>query len=185
MLAVWLKALHIAALAIWGGGLLALPGLSAREFQKADAEAADPYGRLWTHRMSRFVYDTIVSPAAVLAIASGTALIFVTMPLDGWLFLKLAAVAGLVVTHMLVGRLIDQTEAPQFEATRPVALALLFSTIVFILLILWLVLQKPAVPDAVFPGWLLDHPEEVPLPLPDALPLPEPQRGSSGILMPT
>jgi len=184
MLAVWLKALHIATLAIWGGGLLALPGLSAREFRLAAAGRGEA-SHLWTHRVSRFVYDVIVSPAAVVAIASGTALIFVTRPLEGWLFLKLAAVGGLVGTHMLVGRLIDQAEAPQFEATRPVTTALLLSTIVFVCLILWLVLQKPAIPDAVFPGWLLDHPDELPLPLPDALPLPEPQSGSSGTFTPT
>jgi len=182
MLAVWLKALHIATLAIWGGGLLALPGLSLRELRVAEG---GQFSGIWTHRMSRFVYDVIVSPAAVVAIASGTALIFVTRPLEGWLFLKLAAVGGLVATHMLVGRLIDQTEAPQFEATRLVTTGLSLATIVFILLILWLVLQKPAIPEAVFPGWLLDHPDDVPLPLPDALPLPEPQSGSLGTLMPT
>lgn len=177
MLAVWLKALHIAALAIWGSGLLALPGLTAREYRLAAAARDETLERLWTHRMSRFAYDVIVSPAAVVAIASGTALIFVTRPLEGWLFLKLAAVGGLVVTHMAVGRLIDQSEAPQFRATRPVTLTLLAATIVFVCLVLWLVLQKPAIPEALFPGWLLDHPEEPPLPLL--------QSGSSGILVPT
>jgi len=177
MLAVWLKALHIVTLAIWTGGLLALPGLTAREFKIADAERTDAVDHFWTHRMSRFVYDVIVSPAAVLAIASGVALIFVTRPLDGWMFLKLAAVSGLVVTHMAVGRLVDQAEAPQFHATRPVTTALLASTIVFICLILGLVLQKPAIPDTLFPAWLLERPETAPLPLL--------QSGWSGVLMPT
>ena len=176
MLAVWLKALHIAALALWGGGLLALPGLMAREQRVAVGEA----GRLdavWRHRVSRFAYDVIVSPAAVVAIGSGTALIFVTRPLEGWLFLKLAAVGGLVITHMAVGRYIDQLDTAALRPAGRMATALLVAAILFICLILWLVLQKPAIPEGFFPGWLLDGPR--------ALPWPFAQCGSSADLMPT
>jgi len=183
MLAVWLKALHIAALAIWGGGLLALPGLTTRELRVAAATADDPLERIWAHRMSRFLYDAIVSPAAVVAIASGTALIFVTRPLDGWLFLKLAAVTGLVVTHMGVGRLIDQAEAPEFRATRFVTRALSVSTLVFLCIILLLVLQKPAIPGTLFPDWLLERRAAAPLPVWQRAPLF--QSGSLGTWMPT
>lgn len=154
MTAVWLKILHIGALSIWCGGLLALPGLLAREYRAPDGDA-EGLGHLWQHRMSRFAYDVIVSPAAVIAIASGTALLFVTRPLEGWMFLKLAAVAGLVVTHMAVGRVIDRIEAPDLRPTRRLATMLVAAAATFIVLILWLVLQKPPVGDGLFPDWLL------------------------------
>lgn len=174
MLAAWLKALHIVALALWGGGLLALPGLILREHRVTSDETAD-LGALWRHRVSRFAYDVIVSPAAIVAVGSGTALIFVTRPLEGWFFLKLAAVAGLVVTHMVIGRFIDRFERPELQVTRSLAPALLMAATFFVCLILWLVLQKPAIPDNLFPGWLLERPGDAPFG----------QSGSSATLMPT
>jgi len=176
MLAVWLKALHIAALALWGGGLLALPGLVARE-SRSPAGDGGQIDAVWQHRVSRFAYDVIVSPAALVAIGSGTALIFVTRPLEGWLFLKLAAVGGLVIVHMAVGRCVDQLEGQGFHPTRRLATALSIAAILFISLVLWLVLQKPVIPEGLFPGWLLERP--------DALPWPLAQSGSSATLTPT
>jgi len=154
MTAVWLKLLHIAFLAVWCGGLLALPGLLAREYRTPAGEA-EGLGHLWQYRMSRFAYDMIVSPAAVVAIGSGTALLFVTKPLEGWMFVKLVAVAGLVVIHMGIGRVIDRIEAPDLRPTPLLAVLLLTAAAVFIGLILWLVLQKPAIGDEFFPDWLL------------------------------
>jgi putative membrane protein len=163
MLAAWLKALHIATLALWGGGLLALPGLIAREYRVAAGDGGG-LDAVWRHRVSRFAYDVIVSPSAVVAIGSGTALIFVTQPLEGWLFVKLAAVGGLVVTHMAVGRCIDQIEAPSIGPPRWLTTSLLIAAIVFISLVLWLVLQKPVIPEGLFPGWLFERPGVWPWP---------------------
>jgi protoporphyrinogen IX oxidase len=176
MLAVWLKVLHIATLTLWGGGLLALPGLIAHESRPV-AGKGGRVDAVWRHRVSRYAYDVIVSPAAVVAIGSGTALIFVTKPLEGWLFLKLAAVGGLVITHMTVGRCIDQLEGVELRPSGPLPTVLLLAAIFFICLVLWLVLQKPEIPESVFPRFLLEGP--------DALPIPLPQLGSSGTLTPT
>lgn len=167
MLAAWLKALHIAALALWGGGLLALPGLIARE-SRASAGGGDQLDPIWQHRVSRYAYDVFVSPAAVVAIGSGIALIFVTRPLEGWLFVKLAAVGGLVVTHMAVGRSIDQIEAPTEGPSPWLMKALLLGAILFISLVLWLVLQKPEIPESLFPGWLFERPGALPWPFAQA-----------------
>lgn len=150
-LAAWLKALHIAALAIWAGGLLALPGMLVREHRQA---AGDTHA-LWQHRSSRFAYDVLVSPAALVTIASGTALIFVTWPLQGWFFAKLAGVVALAITHVQVGRIIDHIEVPEVAPTRLRTTVLVAAAAVLIVLILWLVLQKPHLDASLFPAWLL------------------------------
>lgn len=152
-LAAWLKVLHIGALAVWAGGLLALPGMLVSEHRQG-ARTPDAHA-LWQHRLSRFAYDVLVSPAAVAAIASGTALIFVTWPLHGWLFVKLAAVGGLAVIHLQVGRIIDRIEAPEVAPTRLRTTFLVTAAAGLLVLILWLVLQKPVFDRSLFPAWLL------------------------------
>ena len=179
MLAAWLKLLHIAALSVWAGGLLALPAQLVRERRAAQQDPAADLGTLWQHRVSRFAYDVVVSPAALVAIGSGTALIFVTRPLEGWLFLKLVSVAALVAVHMYTGRIIDQIEEPELRLTARRAQVLFGLALVFIALILWLVLQKPAVPASLLPPWLLQGPDEPPIQFPLG------QWGSSMPLTPT
>ncbi len=153
-LAAWLKALHIAALAVWAGGLLALPGMLIREQRFAEGDSHT----LWQHRFSRFAYDVLISPAAVITVGSGTALIFVTWPLHGWLFAKLAAVGALAIMHIQVGRIVDHIEAPEATPTRLRTSAIVGAAIVLIVLILWLVLQKPVFDKTLFPSWLLRGP---------------------------
>lgn len=158
-LAAWLKALHIAALAVWAGGLLALPGMLIREQRVVGGDTHT----LWQHRFSRFAYDVLISPAAVITVGSGTALLFVTWPLHGWLFVKLAAVGALAITHLQVGRIIDHIEAPAATPTRLRTAAIVAAASVLIVLILWLVLQKPAFDKTLFPSWLLRGPGQADL----------------------
>ena len=66
-----LKFVHLAAIALWSGGLVALPFLF---WQRRTLEAGLDLDRL--HRVARLVYVELTSPAAFVAIASGTALIF-------------------------------------------------------------------------------------------------------------
>lgn len=187
MLVAWLKALHIAALSVWAGGLLALPGQLARERRAAQHEVTDRLGPIWEHRVSRFDYDLVISPAAILTIGSGTALIFVTRPLEGWLFLKLVSVAALVGVHMYTGRIIDQLGEPAHHPTPRRALVVFSLALVFICLILFLVLQKPVIPESLFPGWLREAPDEPPFELPFQSPsqVPEGHSGSPIPLTPT
>jgi protoporphyrinogen IX oxidase len=67
----FLKFIHLAAIAIWSGGLIALPFLFR---QRAGIAPGLELDRL--HRMVRFVYVEMTSPAAFIAIGSGTVLIF-------------------------------------------------------------------------------------------------------------
>ncbi|MGD9946594.1 MAG: CopD family protein, partial [Burkholderiaceae bacterium] len=97
----WLMAAHIAALTLWCAGLFFLPALLA-----AHAGVADPpaFHRLRT--MSRFTYIAIASPAAVLAILTGTALVAFSDLLGDWLITKLTLVGAMSAFHVYCGRLL-------------------------------------------------------------------------------
>lgn len=133
----WLKAAHIVTLSVWAGGLFALPTLLALQ---PDAAHGD-YDRL--RRMSRFAYVALISPAAVLAIITGSALIPLISAEGGWLPLKLSAVAAMALFHLLCGHLLSEVRfAP--EAYRPGRLqALLLVPLLLVPLVLWLVLARP------------------------------------------
>ena len=65
------KALHLSFVAVWIAGLLALPRMLARH-DRAIVQAEFAQIRRATH----FGYVWVITPAAVLAISSGAALIF-------------------------------------------------------------------------------------------------------------
>ncbi len=96
------KLIHIAAIAVWAAGLLYLPGLFAAHPRSAASEAA--FRRL--RQQTRLVYVGLMSPAAVLAVLSGTVLVFLAASLGGWIVLKLLAVSGMVMLHVYMGRLL-------------------------------------------------------------------------------
>ncbi len=47
-----------------------------------------------------------MSPAAVIAVISGTVLVYLAAAIGGWLVLKLAVVTGMVLLHVYMGRLL-------------------------------------------------------------------------------
>jgi uncharacterized membrane protein len=94
----FLKFVHIAAIAIWSGGLVVLPFLF---WQRRSLGAGSDVDRL--HRMTRFVYVEMTSPAAFVAIGSGTALIFLQATYEEWFTLKMAFVGAMVMLHVLAG----------------------------------------------------------------------------------
>lgn len=135
---VWLKSIHIATLLVWCAGLLYLPPLFA-----AHAGRNDPSAFQRLRKMTRLSYIGVTSPAGVLAIASGTALIPLTAPHGGWLYLKLTAVALMVAFHVHCGRVLARLwETPAYR--RPAThLASLTAPAALIGGVLWLVLARP------------------------------------------
>lgn len=130
-----LKFIHIAAVAIWMAGLVSLPGLFVQRARIADARELE---RL--HRMVRHAYLALISPAAFVAIASGTVLIFLSVAFEPWLSAKLALVGLLVLVHILAGlviiRLFDRGEtypAWRFIAETIASLGLVASVLYFVL----------------------------------------------------
>lgn len=154
------KGLHIAALVLWCAGLIALPLMLGKH--RADEQQAD-YARLRLLTHDSYIY--VVTPAAVVAIAAGAALIFLRGVFHPWMFAKLVGVGALVCLHAWVGHivLLMSERAGEYEPPNPVPLlAGLFAVMSAILL---LVLVKPVFPN-VTPN-LLERPLGRQLSFPD------------------
>ncbi|WP_336054955.1 CopD family protein [Nitratireductor sp. CH_MIT9313-5] len=144
-----LKIIHITALVLWCGGLMAMPLMLTRH---DPAIAAEEYERI--RRASHRAYVGMVTPAALLAIIAGTWLIFFREVFVTWLYAKLLFVAALVAAHAWVGHIVVQiAEQPEdYEPPRPtVPLLLILFPILFILL---LVLGKPELEWVRLPDWV-------------------------------
>jgi protoporphyrinogen IX oxidase len=140
---IWLKLLHIAAISIWSAGLVCLPALYV---QRATVEGPD------LHRMQsmvRYLYVAILSPAAFVAIGSGTALIFVQQSFAPWFSVKLVFVGALTSIHILTGLVIIRLfeKGSVYPAWRFGAVTA--ATVLVVALILVIVLAKPDIPDLV------------------------------------
>jgi uncharacterized membrane protein len=156
------KGVHIAALCIWCGGLLALPLMLARHHATV---TQDDYRR--TRRATHLTFAICVTPAAVIAVIAGTWLIFMREAFVPWLYLKLFFVMLLVVTHAWIGHVIvDVAETPG-RTTPPPAILPIAAVLGAVLAILALVLGKPDLGWIEFPQWLLEpHGGEFPFEVP-------------------
>lgn len=96
------KFLHVGAIALWAGGLIGLPWLMAQRDGIRRRGGKHALKRL--HAMARMLHIGLVSPAAVLAIASGTALIFLRETYAPWFTAKLGFVVLLGAGHVLCAR---------------------------------------------------------------------------------
>ncbi|MEF8701384.1 MAG: CopD family protein [Candidatus Accumulibacter sp. UW20] len=134
-----LKLLHFAALLLWCGTLLYLPALIAQATQ-----AGRPVFHRDAGQLMRWVFTGIASPAALLAIASGTLLFVGVTSLAPWLILKLSAVTLLVIGHALCGVLILKSAAQPPQRIRFWCTALASAITLLIGAALWLVLAKPS-----------------------------------------
>lgn len=109
---IWLwavKLVHIAAICIWVGGLLAMPYLTWQRHGLLREQGPEAVHRL--HRMVRMLHVSLVSPFAVLAIGSGIVLIFMRETYGPWFAIKMAFVAVLVLAHNLANRVQRQVFA--------------------------------------------------------------------------
>ena len=134
----FLKFLHIATIAIWAGGLIVLPFLFWPRTAIATGHELD---RL--HRVTRFVYVATASPAAFLAIGSGTALIFLEATFQEWFSLKMLFVGGLVMLHVVAGLVAVRIFEPEGHFGRVACSTLTGGYLLRITATLWVVLAKP------------------------------------------
>lgn len=134
----WMKALHFAFLLIWCAGLFYLPGLFA-----AHAHAGTVRKRHQMRIITRFTFIAVTSPAAVLAIVTGTVLASLTGVTANWLVAKLFVVTLMVLFHLYCGRRVVLLEKGHQLKRRKFHLSLLIVPVVLVPLVLWLALAKP------------------------------------------
>ena len=134
-----LKLFHFAALICWCGALLYLPALIAAGTRSSDALFYRDHAHL-----TRMVFTLVATPAALLAIGSGTVLFVRDGVFAPWLILKLSAVAGMVLCHALCGVLVLRIERSPERAIGRECLAIGVLITALIAAALWLVLAKPA-----------------------------------------
>jgi uncharacterized membrane protein len=153
-----LKALHIVALGLWCAGLFALPLMLARH---DTATGQEDYARI--RRATHYGYAFVISPAGIIAIASGTLLIFLREVFVLWMFAKLVFVALLVAFHAWVSYAIVATAETPGAHTPPEPRWPALLLTLTILVILALVLGKPDLDGIPMPAWL-EQPWGVQLP---------------------
>lgn len=134
----WLKLLHVTAVIVWCGTLLYLPFALSVPRAAGSAVALEAQQL----RVLRRVFTLVTTAAALVAIASGTAVFVLQGPFAAWLVAKLATVSLLVLGHGVCGMLILRAE----RATGPVrgwSWAVVATSLMSVATIAWLVLQKP------------------------------------------
>jgi uncharacterized membrane protein len=152
-----LKFVHLATISIWSAGLVVLPYLFLQRRGLAPGPELD---RL--HRITRFVFVAMASPAAVIAIGSGTALIFTQGTFREWFTVKMVLVGLMVMLHVVAGLVAMRVFEPEGRFG-PRANALMTGAYLsLIVAIVWVVLAKPDIDstqfqDALFtPGGLAE-----------------------------
>jgi uncharacterized membrane protein len=107
--------------------------------RSASSSASPALPRQWP----RQVFIGLATPAALLAIASGT-LIFATQgPLAPWLMFKLGFVGLLVLGHGACGMLVLRTERGELGGLRWASRIMVVLLVACLLAVAWLVLRKP------------------------------------------
>lgn len=136
----FLKFAHLAAIALWSGGLIVLPYLF---WQRRGMAPGIELDRL--HRITRLVYVELCSPAAFVAIATGTALIFAQATFVEWFSLKMLLVGVMAMLHVVAGLVLHQLFTPKGRFGAAAFFSLTLGYLLVIAGILWFVLAKPQI----------------------------------------
>lgn len=138
----WLKLLHIGAVIVWCGALLYLPALVAAAAGSLSAGTATAIGGT---RLRGF-YTLVATPAALVAITSGTWLFATRGPIAPWLMTKLVLVGLLVLGHGACGMLVLRSERGETAWLGIAGRVVTATTLLWLAGIAGLVLGKPGWP---------------------------------------
>lgn len=139
---LWFLTLHIIFLLFWCAALLYLPLYLALVERRDLALELIPEGQA---SLARFLLTHIATPAALLAIMTGTGVFLAQGRVEPWLIVKLALVALLVLGHALVGWLVVWRERDPDRPAPAVCWTVAGGLCLLMLLIVWFVLAKPDV----------------------------------------
>jgi len=156
---VALKALHLATLIFWCAALLALPLT-----MKVHDPVREPGQRGRSQKLTHGTDTRLATPAAVIAIGSGTASMFAGGVFEPWMFAKLVTVALLVALHVRIGLELERMQEADGKPRAPRALRLTLGVAFTMACVLALVLAKPAPPPTWSPDWL-SKPRGQPMPV--------------------
>lgn len=146
-----IKGVHIIALALWCGALIALPLMLARH---DPAISAEDYRRI--RHATHYTYTRCATPAAVVAVIAGTWLIFMREVFTPWLYAKLLFVSLLVAAHAWIGHILVQVAETPGASRPPEPYLPVTAVLLPALAILVLVLAKPDLTWISFPDWLIE-----------------------------
>ncbi|MBM3356373.1 MAG: CopD family protein [Betaproteobacteria bacterium] len=99
---LWVKSLHITFMVTWFAGLFYLPRLFVYHAMTADAAGIERF-----KVMERKLYYGIMTPGALITIATGLWLWLEYGISGGWLHAKLGLVAVLIAYHLWCGKLLN------------------------------------------------------------------------------
>jgi uncharacterized membrane protein len=138
---IWILALHIVMILFWCASLLYLLSLIARACPSRIERPDLPL--LYRHHdsLARFIFTSVATPAALLAIILGTAVFLLNWIVEPWLIVKMTLVTGLVAGHALTGGLILKLESAGSVRTQSIILASVVGLIMLVILLI--VLAKP------------------------------------------
>jgi len=139
----WLKLLHISAVIVWCGALLYLSALVAAAANPRSTGTPRASGGAWTLRA---FYTSVVTPAALVAIISGTWIFATRGPFAPWLMTKLALVCLLVLGHGACGLLVLRSERGEYGGLAVASRVVMATTLLWLAGIAGLVLGKPEWP---------------------------------------
>ena len=111
---LWLKAFHIIGVVAWFAGLFYLVRLFVYHVEAADRpEAERAVLRPQFALMERRLFRIIAGPAMVLTLATAAGMLALQPGWlrDWWLWAKTGLVAGLVLYHLLCGRIMERLAA--------------------------------------------------------------------------
>lgn len=97
---LWIKALHIIAVITWMAAMLYLPRLFVYHCKAEVGSELSETLKIMERRLLR----AIMTPGMLASLLFGGILLMQQDFSDGWLHVKLLAVAGLMVMHMLMAR---------------------------------------------------------------------------------
>ncbi len=97
---IWLKALHIIAVISWMAGMLYLPRLFVYHAEAVVGSELSETLKIMERRLLR----VIMNPAMLVSLIAGGALLAYQDFSSGWLHVKLTAIIGMVIMHMLMAK---------------------------------------------------------------------------------